>query len=1057
MSADLWSNGRGSRTTETWYAPLCVAAVLASAPAMALCSGTNDTDGDGIPDVFECVVWQTNPNLADTDGDGLLDGLELGVGGDADPGSYTNPLAPDTDGDGVPDGLEDRDHDGALGDGETDPRYPDTDGDTIADGTELGPDPAHPWDNDGDGAIDARDLDSNGDGVLDAAEAGDDHLTTPPPDDDGDGLPNSADPDADGDLLSNLVEQLGDATGDGAPDVDADGDGVANRLDLDSDGDGKADLAEGASDGDGDGIANFLDPIDDTAPPKPPLNTAPKLPSIEVEGAMAAGLSLAPPPASAPSVASFPVPVVPPPATTTHDSDGDTLTDAIEAGLGTNPLLADSDGDGIRDDVEVGSPVAPRDTDADGTIDALELDSDGDAFPDALENQGAPPLGLRDTDGDGKPDAHDTDADDDGLADGMEWTLLGTDPQASDTDGGGVDDGAEVKANATDPLDPSDDGRTLTAPAVDPWAGAHAQGGVACAPGRFGHAGVHHLPLVFLVGLVAFGLRRERLRAASRPTPRRSTHRSLSTLLLLTTPLLATASGAQGLDGATVSLTAPGTHVLGTPLASTLGRFRYGAGLSTMFLRDPLVIARDGEVLHSIVRDRVDFGLHAAFGVWDFVDLGLDLPFVLHHDGARPSGEALGSAGIGDLRVWTRVQALSQARHEIDLGLVATLIAPSGDPEAYRGLGEAAFEASLLLGRRFGAFSFAFSAGYRLAPERRVLDAVVDDRLLLSLGATWDPPRWPFSLQLAVHAQANAFAPFVVARETNLESVGGLTWYAVGELAVLVGAGAGALPGLGTPTVRAFASLGWGLGRPQPEPERDEPPLRPPDDRDHDGIIDAEDKCPTEPEDKDGFEDLDGCPDLDNDADGIPDAKDRCRDVAEDKDGFEDEDGCPDLDDDGDGIPDARDKCPREPETKNGVEDDDGCPDELKVALDKEKGEIRVLDEAIVHFDWNEAEVPEDYSAVLRQIAELLRHHPEITLLTVEGHASGEGDAAYNLQLSRERASAVVGYLLHFGVPTERVVGKGYGASRMKVKAVGPKVNWVNRRVEFRVTFAHAK
>ena len=47
-------------------------------------------------------------------------------------------------------------------------------------------------------------------------------------------------------------------------------------------------------------------------------------------------------------------------------------------------------------------------------------------------------------------------------------------------------------------------------------------------------------------------------------------------------------------------------------------------------------------------------------------------------------------------------------------------------------------------------------------------------------------------------------------------------------------------------------------------------------DTDSDGITDAADKCPSEPEDRDGFEDLDGCPDPDNDGDGVRDAVDKC-------------------------------------------------------------------------------------------------------------------------------------------------------------------------------------
>src|SRR2546421_2685066 len=44
-------------------------------------------------------------------------------------------------------------------------------------------------------------------------------------------------------------------------------------------------------------------------------------------------------------------------------------------------------------------------------------------------------------------------------------------------------------------------------------------------------------------------------------------------------------------------------------------------------------------------------------------------------------------------------------------------------------------------------------------------------------------------------------------------------------------------------------------------------------DPDGDGIVGVADKCPLVAEDKDGFEDDDGCPDPDNDKDGIPDAQ----------------------------------------------------------------------------------------------------------------------------------------------------------------------------------------
>jgi len=98
-------------------------------------------------------------------------------------------------------------------------------------------------------------------------------------------------------------------------------------------------------------------------------------------------------------------------------------------------------------------------------------------------------------------------------------------------------------------------------------------------------------------------------------------------------------------------------------------------------------------------------------------------------------------------------------------------------------------------------------------------------------------------------------------------------------------------------------------------------------DRDHDGVKDRRDRCPDVAEDRDGFQDDDGCPDWDNDGDGIPDGRDLCPNQAEDRDGFEDQDGCPDPDNDHDGIPDVDDLCPLRAEDFNGIADEDGCPD----------------------------------------------------------------------------------------------------------------------------------
>lgn len=219
-------------------------------------------------------------------------------------------------------------------------------------------------------------------------------------------------------------------------------------------------------------------------------------------------------------------------------------------------------------------------------------------------------------------------------------------------------------------------------------------------------------------------------------------------------------------------------------------------------------------------------------------------------------------------------------------------------------------------------------------------------------------------------------------------------------------------------------------------------------DNDQDGISDAEDRCPNQAEDKDGFEDDDGCPDLDNDGDGIPDLDDMCPLIAEDKDGFNDTDGCPDEDNDRDGILDAYDACINEPENFNGYADEDGCPDEDQVRV---VGDKIVLDER-VHFAVNMAVVRRVSYPLLRRVAKLLSEHPDYTHIEILGHADKTGNTERNRDLSERRAKAVMEFLIEQGIERSRLSYRGMGDDYPLLDKETEWALFMNRRVEFKIT-----
>ncbi|MGA9655188.1 MAG: OmpA family protein [Polyangia bacterium] len=216
-------------------------------------------------------------------------------------------------------------------------------------------------------------------------------------------------------------------------------------------------------------------------------------------------------------------------------------------------------------------------------------------------------------------------------------------------------------------------------------------------------------------------------------------------------------------------------------------------------------------------------------------------------------------------------------------------------------------------------------------------------------------------------------------------------------------------------------------------------------DNDGDGIPDALDKCPNEPEDKDGYQDEDGCPDLDNDGDGIPDALDKCPNEPEDKDGFQDDDGCPDPDNDGDGIPDALDKCPNEPETFNNYMDEDGCPDEVPAAVKKFTGVIEGI-----NFKTGSADILPGSYVMLDRAVKVLQDYPEVNL-EISGHTDNRGKADYNRDLSQRRADAVKTYFVTRGIASQRLQSIGYGPTRPIADNKTQSGRATNRRTEFRL------
>ncbi|MBA3391378.1 MAG: OmpA family protein [Deltaproteobacteria bacterium] len=198
----------------------------------------------------------------------------------------------------------------------------------------------------------------------------------------------------------------------------------------------------------------------------------------------------------------------------------------------------------------------------------------------------------------------------------------------------------------------------------------------------------------------------------------------------------------------------------------------------------------------------------------------------------------------------------------------------------------------------------------------------------------------------------------------------------------------------------------------------------------------------------------------DRDADGIGDDKDACPDRAEDADGFDDLDGCPDIDNDADGVLDIADRCATVPEGYNGFQDDDGCPDTVPADVDALRGTI----EGLLYAE-GETVVRDSAQPNIQRIAKMMTAHPSIRVVLI-GHTDDreakqfatpvDGQPAPDvtelaLDLSRARAEAVKQALTAAGVAEGRVIVEGRGPEEPVTDNDKGKGRLANRRVEIKL------
>lgn len=541
-----------------------------------------------------------------------------------------------------------------------------------------------------------------------------------------------------------------------------------------------------------------------------------------------------------------------------------------------------------------------------------------------------------------------------------------------------------------------------------------------------------------------------------------------------------------------------------------VGHLRPAAGVVGSWAYNPLVVYdAAGNYKSSLISHQVFVHPGASLVLWNRVRGAVSLPIAVHQAGdpvvINTRAYSPPDAAVGDVRLAADVRLFGNHGDAVTGALGATVYLPTGSRDNYTSDGTVRVMPRATVAGDIAVFTYSARLGVHYRPldeefERNPLGSEVTGGIAAGIRVA--------NRKLVVGPELYGSSildgrSFLRRRGTPTEWLIG-AHYTYSDIRFGGGFGTGLSRGWGTPAVRAFLSAEWtpgqtedtdhdgildrddacktraGVRSPDPKengcPKAAEPVAS--TDRDGDGIADALDACPgvagtasDDPKtngcppdrDRDGVFDLvdacpdaagspsddpkkNGCPAGDRDSDGIEDAKDACPDLAGSRSDDAMANGCP-SDRDGDGAYDAEDACPDaagppDPEPKRN-----GCP-----LARIEDGQIKIVEQ--VKFRVGSAEIVRDSDPTLLAIAAMLKDHPEITKVRVEGHTDNTGSPAGNVQLSQKRAEAVVKWLSGYGLDKKRFEAKGMGATQALDSNATDEGRQNNRRVELHIDAA---
>lgn len=272
-------------------------------------------------------------------------------------------------------------------------------------------------------------------------------------------------------------------------------------------------------------------------------------------------------------------------------------------------------------------------------------------------------------------------------------------------------------------------------------------------------------------------------------------------------------AGIAGFNGQLFRPQTDGYGIYNVSSSQVLPHLKYSFGMFSNYSKNVLSVtmpARRASL--KLVNNNISSDFSAALGLFNFMDVGINVPVTFFQDGNNFNTlRSYSAAAVGDLRFDIKFRILKDKPGSLGVGFLSSTSFPTGSRYKFTGDRWLTWEGRFVVDKSFKPVSLFANVGYRVAKSVTILATNIDDRITFGGGLAFPIPAGDRSWSLITEVYGETVVKHISKTTTPIEVRGGVRKKFKSGIMLNLGGGGGVTDGMGAPDFRIFAGISFNL------------------------------------------------------------------------------------------------------------------------------------------------------------------------------------------------------------------------------------------------------